>query len=217
MVYAFDIVASERAVRQGLDYEPNNPILLGILSVLRTIENDAQSAIEYAERSLAVDPLATVVRRNLGDAYRLSGQIDSSLEQYRQILRLQPDISRIHGRIALVLFDQGELEAAEEEFLQEPVRWVRDYGLILIQMQRGQRGAWEKPLADYIERNGAPRAAQFADLYAYSGDVDKAYEWLEIALEVRDAGLTVIRFNPILENARADPRWPEFEKKVFGR
>ena len=46
--------------------------------------------------------------------------------------------------------------------------------------------------------------------YAYRGDKDKAFEWLERARRQRDAGLGDLRKDPLLTNLYDDPRWNAF-------
>jgi hypothetical protein len=53
-------------------------------------------------------------------------------------------------------------------------------------------------------------AYQIAEVYAYRGDKDKAFEWLERARRQRDPGLAGLRKDPLLPNLRDDPRWNAF-------
>ena len=53
-------------------------------------------------------------------------------------------------------------------------------------------------------------AYQIADVHAYRGDKDRAFEWLERARRQRDSGLIGLRIDPFLANLREDPRWDAF-------
>ena len=53
-------------------------------------------------------------------------------------------------------------------------------------------------------------AYQIAEVYAYRGDKDKAFEWLELARRQRDPGLASLRKDPLLTNIQDDPRWNAF-------
>jgi hypothetical protein len=53
-------------------------------------------------------------------------------------------------------------------------------------------------------------AYQVAEVYAYRGDKDKSFEWLERARRQRDPGLAGLRKDPLLPNLRDDPRWNSF-------
>ena len=57
-------------------------------------------------------------------------------------------------------------------------------------------------------------AYQIADIHAWLGDSDKAFEWLEHAYRQKDGGISQIIFDPFLESLHADPRWEETLLKV---
>jgi len=61
-----------------------------------------------------------------------------------------------------------------------------------------------------IADDGSVAAFQIAEVLAFSGDRDRAFEWLESAFEQRDAGLTSTIGNRFLENLHTDPRWPDW-------
>ena len=57
-------------------------------------------------------------------------------------------------------------------------------------------------------------AYQIADVHAYRGDKDRAFEWLERARRQRDSGLTGLRFDPFFENLHSDPRWDALLRRL---
>ncbi len=58
------------------------------------------------------------------------------------------------------------------------------------------------------------RAFQVAEVYAFRGDADRAFEWLERAYAQRDAGLAGIKGDVSLKNLEHDPRYVAFLKKM---
>jgi hypothetical protein len=53
-----------------------------------------------------------------------------------------------------------------------------------------------------------------AEVYAYRGDRDRAFEWLERAYRQRDNELGHMKHNRLLANLRDDARWNVFLRKV---
>ena len=53
-----------------------------------------------------------------------------------------------------------------------------------------------------------------AVLHASLGDVDEAYDWLDIAMKEKAPGLTLVRVHPRLDSIRSDPRYPGLVKAV---
>ncbi len=71
----------------------------------------------------------------------------------------------------------------------------------------------ERALNDFLTR-GENWAFQFACVYAHRGDGDKAFEWLEKGIAIRDTGIMQSKVSPWLRSLHADPRWPALLKEV---
>jgi hypothetical protein len=65
-----------------------------------------------------------------------------------------------------------------------------------------------------IAKYSAGAAFQIAQVYAYRGESDKSFEWLERAYQQRDSGLPEIKNDPLFKNLRHDPRYNELLKKL---
>ena len=57
-------------------------------------------------------------------------------------------------------------------------------------------------------------ALQIAEAFAYRGDRDQAFAWLERAYAQRDAGMSMVRASPSMRGLHGDPRWRPFVEKV---
>ena len=53
-----------------------------------------------------------------------------------------------------------------------------------------------------------------AEVYAFRGENDRAFEWLERAFAARDAGLTEIKADPLLKGLRSDRRYIALLQKM---
>jgi serine/threonine-protein kinase len=62
--------------------------------------------------------------------------------------------------------------------------------------------------------SGGVSSTEVAEVYAWRGEKNKAFEWLERAYVQRDGGLTDIKFDPRLDSLRADPRYKAFLRKM---
>ena len=51
-------------------------------------------------------------------------------------------------------------------------------------------------------------------MYAWEGDKDRAFQWLDRAYRQRDGGLTYVRADPILASLRSDPRYAALLRKM---
>jgi hypothetical protein len=50
-------------------------------------------------------------------------------------------------------------------------------------------------------------AYQVAEAYAWCGEPDLAFAWLDRARAQRDGGLPVLKVDPLFRSLRSDPRW----------
>lgn len=82
-------------------------------------------------------------------------------------------------------------------------------GTAIAQHDRGDFAASERALNSLIARFPDTSSYQVAEVQAWIGNHDAAFEWLERAIRVGDAGLMYIKFDPLLHNIRSDPRYAE--------
>jgi len=50
-------------------------------------------------------------------------------------------------------------------------------------------------------------AYQVAEVYAWRGENDKAFEWLQISLDTHDTGTVSFFIDPLLRGLQHDPRY----------
>ncbi|HSV26893.1 MAG TPA: tetratricopeptide repeat protein, partial [Sedimentisphaerales bacterium] len=83
---------------------------------LLTAEGRFQEAIPMYKAALEMEPDSIVPRINLGVAYFRSGDIDSAIEQFRAVLRRDPDLAAAHTYLGHMLRAQGRHAEAEIHF-----------------------------------------------------------------------------------------------------
>src|SRR6202023_415778 len=79
---------------------------------------------------------------------------------------------------------------------------------------RGCTTESDAALRQLIERGAGGAAFQIAEAYAYRGNADVAYEWLERAYAQRDAGIPFAKISIFLKNIQGDRRWRPFLEKL---
>ena len=65
-----------------------------------------------------------------------------------------------------------------------------------------------------IATHAADAPFQIACAFAWRGEVDKAFEWLDRALVAREGGLSDLRLEPLLRGLRRDPRFKALERRM---
>ncbi len=65
-----------------------------------------------------------------------------------------------------------------------------------------------------IEQHGQEWPYNIAYILAYRGEADRAFEWLDKAVEYKDSGLVDILGERMFSNIHDDPRWMPFLKRI---
>jgi len=92
---------------------------------------------------------------------------------------------------------------------QEPSYLWRQTGLALVYHVLGEREASDVALDELKKMNPIGIFYQLAEVHAFRGEIDAAFESLERAFETHDSGLTDVVTDPLLRALHEDPRWPD--------
>ena len=214
MSYDWDWAGAETSLSRALELAPGNLHVLAEMAVLQRFIGKLDVSIELNRRAVELDPLALRGYHQLGLALIWAERLNEALDVYQYLLSLNPEYSSSNLSLSRILLMQGSLEesmaAAERE--QEPF-W-REFGILINLYAQGRTEEADERLADFIEQNQADSAYQIATVYAFRGDTDKVFEWLELAYVQRDGGLPEMLSDPFLNQFSDDPRWVEILKKV---
>jgi len=206
----FDFKAAYEGYQHALQLEPGNAFLLGQnATALRAIGRMDQS-IALFEQALALDPLMSEMRSWQALALSYAGQLDEAESALRTVLTLSPDFSGAHYRLGRILIAKGMPGAALEEIKLEKSSTYSLTGLAMVHHALGSKGSSQRALDELIRTKADHAAYQIAEVFGFRGDSDKAFEWLEESLVIRDSGLVSTLGNPAFYDLRFDPRWQPF-------
>ncbi len=156
------------------------------------------------------DKQLVILRRGL----MLAGHLQEAEASGHKELELQPGSGLVHMGLGVIELRRSRPEAALAEMEQESTPHWRVYGLALAYHALGR---WEEADAALLlakEEYGDDMAFQFAEIHAFRGELDTAFEWLERAYSHRDPGLQGVKVSWLLANLHDDPRWPVFLEKM---
>jgi serine/threonine-protein kinase len=83
-----------------------------------------------------------------------------------------------------------------------------------MEFSRGHEQVSQQILEALIDKHARDAAYQIAEVYAWRGERDKAFEWLDRAIRQRDGGVGYVTYDPLLNGLRSDPRYGAVLKKL---
>ncbi len=189
---------AERWVRAAEARAPNHPYLSSHRVLILLAEGKTSEAVEEAERNLSEDPQDLVEALSMAaEALLRAGNFEKALQYLEEVYRISPEgwdvVGRsrrtLHGWALLKLGDTERGLALLEEVVQEAHRLI-DQGN-------------EEPV---LRR-------ELAAVYAATGDRQRAYEWLERAI---DSGWLQERMyvSPLFESLHGEERFQQLMDRV---
>ncbi len=109
---------------------------------------------------------------------------------------------------------KGEPEAALAAFAEETDEEGRLIGRALAYHALGQAAESDAALGELIEKYEQGAAFNIAYVLAYRGEADRAFEWLDKAVQYNDSGLAFIAVQNLFVNIHDDPRWLPFLESI---
>jgi len=175
---------------------------------------EIKEAEKLARQAIELDPLAYLARGNLARILLAEGKLDEANAEARKSAELQPAGAGNHRWQAVVAVLRGDGEAALREAQLEPNEGYRRFELALAHYARGDRSAADAALAEMVARDRNLLAYQIAEVYAWRGEADKAFEWLQISYDNHDTGALSLLIDPLMRGLRGDPRYKGMLEKI---
>jgi TolB-like protein/Flp pilus assembly protein TadD len=201
-------------LKRAKELSPANPTANDLLARIIVYMGRIDEAERQARQAVELDPLSTVTQGNLARVLFYAGKLDEADAAARKAAELQPTGASTHRFQVFIAVQRGDGDMASREAQLEPDPRFRRFELALAHYVRGDRQAADAALTDLIANAREGFAYQIAEVYALRGETDKAFEWLQIAFDDRDAGMLGLLVDPLLRGLRDDARYKNLVVKV---
>lgn len=171
-----------------------------------------EQSIRLLERASELDPLCINCLWNLKESYLAAGLLDDAERTELKYQGLGGNRGFHYGLLKLLQGDPSAAMAVYENFT--PGISARDAGIALAHHDLGNEDEFNELLKNLIDDWGDEHPQLIASVFAYTGDLDAAFEWLEIAYVKDSDGLFSEVFKPFWQNLHADPRWDELRERL---
>jgi TolB-like protein len=201
-------------LKRARELAPANATANDLLARVLIYVNQLAEAEKLARQAIELDPLAYLARANLARILLAEEKLDETDAEARKSAELQPAAAASRRWQVIVAVLRGDGEMALREAQLEPNAGYHRLELALAYYARGDRAAADAALADMVANDRDLLAYQIAEVYAWRGETDKAFEWLQISYDNHDTGLLSVLVDPLMRGLRGDARYKGMLEKI---
>lgn len=191
---------------QALAFNPGDVMTKWQYSRLLAALGRLPEAEATARQATRLDPLSAEAWEILGRYQIAQGDLDAATQSLERALDIAPE----HGRAPVGLGMVAQLKG-------DPVAALRYYahaedvfqlvGQAIAEHDLGHTDASQQALAALVKDHAHAGAYQIAEVHAWRGEYDSAFEWLQRAVMQHDAGLQYLKYDPLLRGLREEARY----------
>jgi adenylate cyclase len=212
--YDFDWDGAGRELQQAFALGPRDSYGVTIAATLAGALGHWDEGRQLGIEAIALDPLSSDALITLGYCvYLNSGDFAAAEQAFRRALQITPGYDVIDYFLGEALMLQGRLEPALAEFQKATPDDGQAVGSAMAYFAAGRKAESDAQLAEAIRQNHSDWPEGIASVYAFRGEKDHAFEWLDRAYEARDH-LYIIKGDPLMKKLRGDPRFKAFLRKM---
>lgn len=210
-----DLSAAAAEYRKVFALQPDDPDEMRSYSRFLSAMGDHSKALQLADEALALDPLDPESFRMRGIVLFNARRYTESLKTFEEF-RGEPSqtfwFPNKRGDTLTMLGRTGEARKAYAEIPQDDV--FRLTGEAIIAARLGDRSTSLENIRMVEQSYGDAASYQYGQIYAQLGDADQAFAALDLAWQIKDAGLLSAKVDPFLDPIRRDPRFARLLAKV---
>ena len=210
----WDWAGATASSHRALELEPGDPGIMSVAASLARVLGQYDEAIALYRRIIDADPLHTNAYKNLGLTLYGVGRYEEAKTQINKAFEQVPNMWDGHFYLAQIALMQSRPQQALEEAQKERRPSFRLAGLALAYHALGRKAESDAMLAQLTAKHEKETPYQIAEVYAFRGDTEQAFAWLERTYSLHDDSLPEIKGDQILIKLRSDPRYAALLRKV---
>ena len=127
---------------------------------------------------------------------------------------ISPNSNYSQAQFAYLQLYEGKLSEAAASCRTINNQDDRLYCTAMVDHSLGHAPQARQALNEYVAKNAMGDAYQIAEIYAWRGENDKAFEWLDRAYRQRDTGLAGIKLDRSFARLHGDTRFVALLRKL---
>lgn len=170
-------------------------------------------ALEINRKAIELDPLSADTWFRRGIQLNAAGRLPEARKAAMRALEISPEHAFAWFNLGVTSLLESNPKAALAEF-QKASKARREAGVAMAEHDLGHVKESQRALDALVAGYASTNAYQVAEVYAWRGERDAAFTWLERAHAQHDGVLVQLKFDPLLANLRSDARYAAMVKKM---
>lgn len=212
--YEWDWAGAEAAFNQSMQLDPIDGQCIGARATLAWSLARGTKEIRLREERVELDPLYLAGLSALGQTYIRHKRPNEALELFERIFEIYPEFPFIEEKMGRAYLALGDAEKALGMFSKfRPLRFnALQTASALAAL--GRENEARAVILEYVDRHADLSPFWTAAAFAWLGETDRAFEWLERAYQLRDEDLHQILTTEYLSRLENDLRYSAFLEKM---
>jgi tetratricopeptide (TPR) repeat protein len=181
--------------------------------LLQGILGRLPDGIASLHRATELEPMFSPAWDQLGHTEAARGDFKAARQALNRANALTPGNPTRPYYLAVISLLEGRSESARAEFAALSDEEDRLWGIAIAEHSLGHTEASRQALNVLIARFPG-NSYKIATAFAWRGETDEAYAWLEKAFAQRSPSLNWIKVDPMLKRLRKDPRYAKLIKRM---
>jgi serine/threonine protein kinase len=218
----FDFGAAEVEFRRALELNPNLANAHHWYGLFLSWENRNEEAVSHLRRAVELDPLNLQYNSNLGQIFCNAHQFEECIEQLKKTVEMDANFAYAHNMLRVAYRDTGKYDLSLEQW-KKSASLANDQDELAIAEESakvyaksGLKASLERELE--LRKQLAKRRyvdpAEIAYDYAFLGDKEQTFAWLDKARAEKSGALENIKIILPLEQWHSDPRYSNLLKQL---
>lgn len=214
LFFDWDFGSAGQSFDTAIELNPASANARHLRAVSLALGGNDQAALAEMERALRADPSSVIANCDMGMIHYWGRRFDQAKCWYQSTLEQDPGFAHARSGLAFALLELGDLDAAVREIRSAAENRGRNAPGELAYVL-GKAGLTNEAGRLVAEQSGWEADApidpyQRVLAYLGIGEYDKAFEWLDRALEHRSRDLVLLGVSPIADPIRSSSRFKEF-------
>jgi eukaryotic-like serine/threonine-protein kinase len=218
----FDFAGAEVEFRRALELNPNLPNAHHWYGLFLSWESRDQEALSHIRRAVELDPLNLQYNSNLGQILCNAHQYEECIDQLKKTLDMDVNFAYAHNMLRVAYRDTGKYDLSLEQWRksatlandQDDLAIAEEVGKVYAKSGLKASVEREIELRKQLAKHRYVDPAEIAYAYAFLGDKEQSFAWLDKARVEKSGALENIKIIRPLQQWHSDPRYSALLKQL---